>query len=641
MKNRYILLAVLSALLYLPSVFGGFMWDDEDIITGDYVVHSAANAGKVFTPEYWKRDFPGAESRYRPMRSLLLMGEWKVFGRNPAGYHAVNIALNAAAACLALWLSFLLFKDPDKAFISALIFALHPAHVESVAWLKNVTDILMFIFAALAAGFFIKGAEEGEKKPLKLAAALGFFILALTAKENAVMLPALLFSWLVLLSGFSLKDAFKKTALIWVLGAGFLFFAVYFLRRSPAMPAFEFKNTLLALAQYSRLLFLPFDLNADRGLVTLFDAAGPLLLAGLLSYALRARDKAALYPVIWMLLCLLPFLDTRFVTGRPIAEQRLYMATLGLGFACGALYRPERLRQYSFAVLALVFGGFSLARNFDWIDPVRFWENTVKASPASARARSNLGVSYERARRFSDAAKQYEIAVNLAPQEGAPYLNMADLLYKAGRFKEAEGIYAQVYARKPDSTRAALGLMRLKLDSGRSEEALALGEALLLADPRNIEAVNSMGVVYTALGREVDARAAFERAIAANPEYADAYYNLAGLFHGAGKTDQAARAYEEVLKVQPAHPDALNNLAILSDLAGNEARAIELFKRAEAAAPGFYQASYNLGWIYYRKKMYLEALSQFTRVLAANPGHAHAQKKADEIRKLMNEDHGK
>lgn len=640
MKNRYIILAVLSMLLYLPSIFGGFMWDDDDIITGDYVIHDVSNAGRVFSPDYWKRDFPGAESRYRPLRSLLFMGEWKAFGKNPAGYHMVNIALNAAAACLALWLSFLLFKDPGKAFVSALIFALHPAHVESVAWLKNITDVLMFIFAALSAGMVVKWAEEGVKSPLKPAAALIFFVLSLAAKENAVMLPALLFCWLVLPGGFKPAAALKKIWPMPVLGAAFLFFAVYFLRRSPGMPAFDPKSALLAFAQYSRLIFLPFDLNADRGLVTILDAAGPLLLAGLPVYALRAKDKAALYSVLWMILCLVPFLDTRLMTGRPIAEQRLYMATLGLGFACGALYKPERLRQCSFAALGLLFGGFSLARNFDWIDPVRFWEKTVKASPASARARNNLGVSYERARRFGDAAAEYGLAVNLAPAEEAPYLNMADLFYKTGRIDEAERVYSEICAKRPGSRRAALGLLRVKLDTGRPEEARELGQALLSADPGNIEAVNSMGVVDMIMGRDDAARAAFEKAIEANPEYADAYYNLAGLYRRTGREDLAARAYEELLKTDPSHPDALNNLAILNDLAGNEARAIELLRRAEAAAPGFYQAAYNLGGIYYRKKMYLEALSAYTRVLAANPGHAQAGKKAGELRKLINEDRG-
>jgi Flp pilus assembly protein TadD len=642
MKNRYIIIAALSMLIYLPSIFGGFMWDDEDIITADYVIHSVSNAGKVFTPTYWKRDFPGAEKRYRPMRSLLFMGEWRAFGKNPGAYHVVSIALNAAAACLALWLSLLFFKrDPDKAFVAALIFALHPAHVESVAWLKNVTDILMFIFAALAAGMVIKGAEEEDGGLPLAAAALLFFVFSLAAKENAVMLPALLVFWLVLLNGSRPAAALKRVSVMAGLSAAFLFFAVYFLRRSPDMPVFELRNSLLAFAQYSRLVFLPFDLNADRGVVTPLDAAGPLLLAALLFYALRSRDKAALYSVLWIVICLVPFLDTRLMTGRPIAEQRLYMATLGLGFACGSLYRPEKLRQYSFAAFGLVFAGFSLARNFDWIDPVRFWEGTVKASPASARARNNLGVSYERARRFTDAAKEYEFAVNLAPAEEQPYLNMADLLYKAGRREEAERIYSDLYAKRPASRRAALGLLRVELDAGKPEEARKLGLALLSAAPDNIEAINSMGVVDLALGRDPEARAAFEKAVAANPEYADAYYNLAALYQKSGKTDLAARAYAEVLRINPSHPDALNNLAIISDIAGDEARAVELFKRAEAAAPGFYQAAYNLGGIYYRKKMYIEALSEYTRVLAANPAHAKARAKADEIRKILNENHGK
>ncbi|OGR73612.1 MAG: hypothetical protein A2179_02255 [Elusimicrobia bacterium GWC2_63_65] len=641
MKNRYVLIAALSVLVYLPSVFGGFMWDDEDIITGDSVVHSLANAGKVFSTGYWKRDFPGAESRYRPMRSLLLMAEWKVFGRGPAGYHAVNVLLNAAAACLALWLAWLLFRDPDKAFAAALVFALHPVHVESVAWLKNVTDILMFIFAALSAGLAIKSFENEGRRPVLGAASAVFFLLALFSKESAVMLPALLAAWLWLARGERPREALGKTLPLWVMSAVFLLFAVYALRRTPGMAAFHFKEALLGFAQYSRLVFLPLGLNADRGVVTLLDAAGPLLLAGLVFYGVRAGNRVLLYSAAWIVLCLVPFLDTRFTTGRPIAEQRLYMAVLGLGLACGAAYRPVKAWRYSLLALCLLFGGAAAARNFDWIDPVRLWEKTVAASPASPRARNNLGVSYERAGRFNDAAREYEFSMAMAPGELSPRLNIADLLYRLGNRQKAEQVYSEALSRFPSAARARLGLLRLKLEAGKSQEALILGQELLKERPDHPEALNAVGVVYMALRRDEEARSAFSRAAALSPEYADAFYNLASLHRNRGEFGPAAEAYEALLRIAPAHADALNNLAILSDMAGNEARAVEFFKRAQAAAPGFYQASYNLGGIYYRKKMYLEALSEYSRVLASAPGHEGAERKAAEIRKLLNEDRRK
>lgn len=639
MKNRYLILAVLSALLYLPSVFGGFMWDDEDIITGDPIIHQVSNAGKVFTPGYWKRDFPGAENRYRPLRSLLLMGEWKLWGKNPGGYHAVRVAVNAAAVCLAFWLSFLLLKDPDKAFVSALVFALHPAHVESVAWLKNVTDMLVFIFTALSAGLLVRDPGK-ERRGFLLFAPLLFFALALASKENAVMLPALALSWLCLVEEVKFLPALKRVAPEAVLGAVFLAFAVLFLRRGPALPAFEFKTSALAFAQYLRLLFLPFDLNADRWLVTLFDAPGPLLAAGVFAYSRWKGEKAGAYAVVWMVLCLVPFLDNRFMTGRPIAEQRLYTAALGLGFAAGAFYKPDVYRRGALAALALLFAGFTAARNFDWISPVKLWEKTAASSPDSPRAWNNLGVSYERAGRFSDAAAEYGKAAALEPSVPGPFLNMADLYYKAGKPAEAKKIYSEIYAREPGSRRAALGLLRLELEAG-GPGADKILEGLLAAHGGDPEVLNSAGVAHMFKGRYDAALDAFGRAIKANPENADAYYNLAALYQRTGRPGQAAETYRALLGIAPAHPDALNNLAILTDMAGDEAGAIKLFRRAEEAAPGFYQAAYNLGGIYYRKKLYLEALSEYSRVLKYKPDHAQAAKKAEELRKLINEDPGK
>lgn len=637
MKNRYAIIAALSALIYLPSVFGGFMWDDEDIITGDGVIHGQASPVRVFSPEYWKRDFPGAESRYRPMRSLLLMAQWRAFGSSPAGYHAVNLLLNSLASCLALWLAWLLLKDPDKAFAAALIFALHPVHVESVAWLKNVTDILMFIFSVLAAGAVLRSREgAGGKSPAPLAAAL--FLLALFSKENAVMLPALLFSALWLLKGEPPGVALRRTLPLWIMSAVFLAFAVFFLRREPASGPFDIAQSLLGFAQYSRLLFLPLGLNADRSVVTLVDAAGPLALAALAFYGWRKGNRTALYSSVWAALCLVPFIDARFTTGRPIAEQRLYMAALGAGLAFASFYTPSRPWNYALSAFAIVFGTAAAARVFDWIDPVRLWEKTVASSPASARAHNNLGVSYERAGRLNDAAREYSVSMALAPSESHPQLNIADLLYRTGDREKAEKIYTEALSRFPGLYRAKLGLMRIKLETGRPAEALFLGRELLGEKPGDAEVYNAIGVANVGVGRREEALAAFRRSAELAPGNTGALYNIASLYRDSGELRLAAQAYEEVLRADPAHADALNNLAILSDMDGNEDGAIRLFRRALEVSPGFYQAAYNLGGIYFRRKMYVEALSEYSRVLAAEPGHEGAAKKSAEIRKLLNED---
>lgn len=635
MKNRYIILAALSALLYLPTLFGGFMWDDEDIITGDYVVHSAANAGRVFSPGYWKRDFPGAESRYRPLRSLLIMAEWKAWGARPQGYHAARILLNAAAVCLAFWLALLVLKDPDKAFVAALVFAVHPVHVESVAWLKNVSDILVFIFTALSAGLLLRRAGEEEAGARSGAAALLLFLLALASKENAVMMPALALGWFCL-GGYGCRRGLRRTLPAAALAAVFLAFAVLAVRRGPALPAFDLKVLLGAFAQYLRVAFLPFDLNADRGVVTPVDLLGPALAAAAAVYFWRKRERAGLYGVLWLLLCLVPFLDPRLVTGRPIAEQRLYTSVLGLGLAAGALYAPALRRMLPLGLAALLFAGFTLARTFDWISPVKFWEKTVAASPDSARARNNLGVSYERAGRLGEAAMEYGRAAALAPSRPDPFLNMADLLYKAGRREDALKVYSEIFAREPGSLRAGLGLLRLQLEAGDAGAEGTL-KALMASHGGNFEVLNSSGVYHMMRGETGPALAAFSRAAALNPEYADAYYNMAVMYQRAGDLPAAASAYRSLLRVAPRHADALNNLAIITDMGGDEAGAIALLKRAEEASPAYYQAAYNLGGIYLRNERYLEALAEYSRVLKYRPDHAQAAKKAEEIRRILGE----
>src|SRR3954447_14986621 len=176
-------LVVITIAAYLPALRGGFVWDDALLVTRNPLLANFSGLGEIWlfgrTPDYF------------PLTNMVFWIEWHLFGQSPVGYHVLNLLLHIADAFL-LW-RVLLRLDIPAAWLAALIFAVHPIHVESVAWISELKNVLSMFWALISVLLFLRFVDDRRGwKSLRYFGSLATFILALLAKTQVVFLPVAL-----------------------------------------------------------------------------------------------------------------------------------------------------------------------------------------------------------------------------------------------------------------------------------------------------------------------------------------------------------------------------------------------------------------------------------------------------------------
>src|SRR5579872_5798315 len=154
------LLFLCSVLPYLNTLFNDFVYDDSVQVLENPYIQSFRHIGQIFTTSAWSFTGRGPSNYYRPMMSLGYLFCYEIFGRSAWGFHAVNIGLHAAVTGAVFLAGRRLFQSRSVAFWAAALFALHPIHTESVAWIGGVTDLEVTFFYLLAFFFYLKTATE-------------------------------------------------------------------------------------------------------------------------------------------------------------------------------------------------------------------------------------------------------------------------------------------------------------------------------------------------------------------------------------------------------------------------------------------------------------------------------------------------
>lgn len=495
--------ALVSAGVYLNTLGNGFMWDDKLLLNdnGQVVAADLPAAGTAApAPE---------RGRLRPLRSLSLAADGFFWGGSPAGYHFGNILLHCAAGAALYLLAAALIGSPQGALAAALLFAVHPAHVESVAWIKNRSDILCALFGMLSLLSLLRYSATGLRRY-----AAGFFAalaLALLSKETAVAVPALAAAAAyLLLEGKERRRALGLAVLsgaaaaVWLVSKEFWWRPELFARSGVVLDAnLQMRMVLYTLGEYSGILLWPFGLNAERGFgldVSLAGASGAwlaLMAAWGLWTWLKGDGKAKFF-YLWIPLTLLPVSNIVFLEGRPIAEQRLYLPSIGLALSAGLLFsrplRPafHRARLYVFAALLLTLGGAAFARNFVWHDEAVFWADVLKKSPEHYRANYSMGIIRQKAGDYRAAAGYYETAGRAA--------DIADIFYRLAFCYDQAGDYARALANYE--------------------------KALKLMDKPFPDIYNNIGIVQEKAGNAGQAAEFYRKALAVSPGYEPARKNL-------------------------------------------------------------------------------------------------------------------
>ena len=514
----------------------------------------------------------------------------RLFGLAPAGHHATSLLLHALNALLVfLWLA-RATGDRARSALVALVFAVHPIHVESVAWVSERKGVLSMAFGLLALLAWTAYAQQGRRGAY--AAALAAHAASLAAKPTFVSLPLLL----LLLDLWPLRRApgagGGPPAGSWArLAAEKLPFvalscissAVTLVVQQPALasaadvgPGVRLANAALAAVTYLRQLVLPTGLSV----LYPYSLAPPLGAAALAAFGLaavtglvlaRRRSRPWLTAGwLWFAVALVPMIGLVQVGHQAHADRYAYLPFLGLYIAVAAslpdtwLRRPLRCgAAAALALLLLAGGALTWRRIGDWRDGVALFESAVRVEPGNVLALRHLGDALGRAGRLDEARARYEEALALHPRFVEARSDLALLLLRQGRDADAETELRRALALDPAFADAHASLGALLAQGGRFDEALVHLRAALEAQPRRPDVQRNLGLVLARLGRAEEAEAALRRAAALEPGSADAHALLGYALAARGARAEAAAALETALRLDPAHAEARAHLARL------------------------------------------------------------------------------
>lgn len=636
-----LLLVTLAA--YHPAWHGGMLWDDDAHIT---------RSDLRSTEGLWRIWFDlGATQQYYPVVHSAFWLQHRLWGDDTLGYHLVNIVLHALSAFL---LAVILRRlAVPGAFLAAFLFALHPVHVESVAWiteLKNTLSGAFYLGAALAYLHF----DRSRRKPV-YALALGLFVLGLLSKTVTATLPAALlvvFWW-------------QRGQLTWrrdvipllpffVAGAAGGLLTAWIERTLVGAQGVEFQFTLVercliagrVIWFYLGKLLWPVDLlfiyprwqvNQAVGWQYLYPLGVVVLLAGL--WLLRKRTRAPLAAMLLFVGTLFPVLG--FFNVYPfrfslVADHFQYLPSLSIialfsaGVAGAARPWRIRIRPALAAAGMLVLVGpltcLTWSQSRQYVNAEMLYRTTLDHNPTCWLAYNNLG-ALKLQGGISDvpeAMLQIKQALKINPNSAEALNNLGYALQRLDRLEEAMTYHQEALRRFPDYAEARnnLGVDLQRL--GRFEEAEAQYREVLKINPYLAEAHRNIGVVLQRKGKTEEALVHVHAALSINPDDAAARDNLGSVLQGMGKIEGAVMQYEAALRLKPDFPEAHNNLGAALSRMGRFEEAVTQHREALRLDPDFADARYNLGNALQQLGRIEEAVAQFREALQLKPGHLEA-----------------
>ena len=574
-RRAALLAAGAAALIYLPSLGNRFALDDGAIVERNPAAHSIRAAVQSFGRAYWPPE-RGA-GQWRPLVIVSFAVDWRLSGGSPVWLHAANVAWHAVATGLLVPV-LAAYVPLTAALAGAIVFAVHPVHVEAVANLVGRAEPMTAVFlmlAVLAGRAVRRRTHDGRRVWPAEITLLGAVVAGLLTKEHAAVAVALLAlddraTRQAIPAALPWRDyaAVVAVTVAWFLvrreidaGQSFTMLAPTFF----GLGAVGRISTMLPVAfVLVRLLVWPFDLSPDYfpEIVprlehpTLLGGAGLLLLIALAALAVLAwrRNRALSAGLCIVGVAWLPTANLLFPTGIGLAERTLYLATVGValvaatGFAWLAKQRGARVAVAATGCVAVAFGVRTVSQIPVWRDnrDLALWALDVhpeayRAHQAAARALVRLGD-------LPAALRQYAVSIELYPLDHYNLTEAAAAALDAGRFRLALDELRRAERLAPAYGVAQMLLARALLAAGGPREALIHARRAVALLPRHPEAARMLAASYVALGEPDSAVAVWPAFLGRGGSPFDGWLLEASTLTAAGQPGRARAALDSAVQ---------------------------------------------------------------------------------------------
>jgi len=635
-----VLLLLLAVVPYVNTLQNGFVYDDNNEILTNPYIRSFAHLGDIFSTRILAHlGARGATNYYRPVSILGFLLCYKLFGLLPYGFHLANLVLHALMVCLLFGLTKRLFRDVWLGFAAAALFALHPIHTESVAWVSAVTDLELAVFYLLTFWFFLGSAKpNGERSELAQLGMAGSFLLTVLSKEQAVTLPLLATVYEHFYRGDRATSTWSQKVarygVLWLLVVAYGLFRIRFFGTfAPILLTRQVTwyeavlSSVPLVGQYLWKMVWPVHLSAYYAFhksVTLLD---PRVLAGAVAlglcggafWALWKHAQRVSFGLVWFFITLAPVLNARWLGPNVFTERYLYLPSVGLCWvaAWGILRiwtkasRRVLAWRVAFGIVLGVIGVLTMVRivtrNRDWRDEVTYYRVALAAEPEASSLRLNLGAVYWNHMKPDAAEREWREALKFSPNSAFLLNNLGLVSMRKKQYGEATDYFERSMRLRPNYTDAHLNLGRLYEEIGKTPEAEIQLKAAVALAPLSVQARNELGNLYVTSRRWREAEAQFQSSLAsiANP---DAYKAIGDINARLARRDLAEQAYRRAIALDDLNSHAHFGLAGILEATGRPEEAVR-----------HYQAGLNVD------PLNPEAQAALKR-LTANSSHANPSK---------------
>jgi len=594
------------AIYWQTFHFGYVYFDDDRYVYDNPLIRAGLSVKSVawaFTTFYF--------ANWHPLTWLSYLADFQLFGLNAGVQHAINVAWHTASAVVLFLVLVRMTKQPWRCALVAAIFAVHPLHVESVAWIAERKDVLSTFFQMLTLGLYAWYAED--RRPSRYAAVALAYGLSLLAKPMAVTLPfVLLLLDLWPLHRLNLaRIAHNLAALVreklplFAMSAGSSVVTYLAQQRSGAIisiTAFPFaerlENALISYLRYIEkslwpihlAILYPFEAPAASGVM-----AAIVVLAAITAFAIRAVQTRPYVLVgwLWYLGTLVPVIGLVQVGVQSIADRYTYVPLVGLSvvgvWAIGDLTAKQPTLRTAVGTIAVIgcvaLAAASYRQAGYWESSETLFRHTLAITHGNAATENNLGVVLQREGRKDEAAELYKQALSVTPDDPSPMTNLGVVLADEGKHADAIGLYRRALAVNPNYVDARINLGKELALAGQFASAQDEYSAALRQRPDSPQAHADIGVTLAAQGKFDEAQLHLRRAATLDPSDAGTQSNLCYVLFRLKLLNEAIAACDAALSLKPESVEARFNRGNVLAARGQTAAAIEEFSRILASNP--------------------------------------------------------
>lgn len=619
-------LVIVVAVLWVYRQVGQFefvRFDDTDYITENPYVRTGLRLENL----RWAI-FSAHSANWHPVTWFSHMIDCQLFGLDPGAHHLVNLFFHAVNALLVYVVFTCMTGCPWKTGFVALAFAVHPLHVESVAWVAERKDLLCAFFWMLTLWAYLSYVEQPG--PGRYSTMILLFILGLMSKPMIVTLPFVL----LLLDFWPLKrfetarrngglralfGLVAEKAPLLLLTAGASLVTLHVQNRAGAVGSVEtfpvgarISNALVAYKTYLVKMAWPADLACLYPFVGSVEISQVILAAVALVFltglAVVAARHHAYFTVgwFWYLGTLVPVIGLVQIGLQARADRYTYLPMIGVWIilAWGGeriLDRMRRCRTVAAVIAGAAVAGLLIAWAVTARMQVGYWKDSgslfgraLAVTAGNYAAHNNLGLALAEKGETRAAMEQYREALRIMPGFAKAHNNLALLYEEQGRLDQAAHHYARALALDPRLAGAHYNFGRILQQRGEAARAMQHYTAAVEIDDDLAAAHFNLGNILAEQGRLEAATDRFEKALKANPGHTGALHHLGNVLLARGRVRSAADRFLAVLQHDPDNADAHNNLGIAMIRLGKLERGIFHLKRALRLNPGNREIRHNL-----------------------------------------------